>query len=87
MKTDVTGLAPRSRPRITNKPILLAVFFAITNQDDSVIDIGINLVAAVEDAVVIGVPVVSIDGDCYWTKAGYCVQQLKVVVGGQLYEA
>lgn len=65
----------------------MSVFFAVTNQDDSVVNVGVNLIAAVENAAVVSVPVVGINRDSNWSKSGDSVQQFKVVVLSKLYKA
>ena len=65
----------------------MSVFFAVTNQDDSVVNVGVNLIAAVEDAAVVSVPVVGINRDGNWSKSGDSVQQFEVVVLSKLYKA
>jgi hypothetical protein len=87
VKADVTSFAPRGRPWVANEPVFLAILLTITNQHDGVVNIGVHLVATVENTAFISVPVVSIDWDCDWSEASDCVQQLKVVVGGKLNKA
>lgn len=84
---NIASLTPGGRPRVADEPVFLSVFFAVTNQDDSVINVGVNLVAAVEDAAVISVPVVGINRDGNRSKGGNSIQQFEVVVFGKLYES
>lgn len=60
MKTDVTSFTPGGRPRVAYEPVFLTVLLTITNQDDGMVNIGVYLVATVEDSAVISVPVISI---------------------------
>jgi hypothetical protein len=54
---------PRGGPRVTDKPILLSIFFTISYKYDGVVNVWVNLIAAVEDATIVGTPVASINGD------------------------
>ena len=43
------------------EPELLAIFLAITNQNYSVVNVGIYLIAAIENAAIVGRPVTCVD--------------------------
>lgn len=81
---DVTLLTPSGRPGVTNEPVLLAILLAVTHQDNSVVDVGVLLVATVEDTTLVAGPGGSIDGDGDRTNLGDGVHQGGVVVDRQL---
>ena len=65
----------------------MAILFAITNQNNSVIDVWVDLVAAIEDTAIVGVPIVCINRYGHWAESCNSVHQLAVVVLSELYEA
>jgi len=54
VKSDISSFAIGSGPRVADEPILLAVFLSVTYQNNSVVDVRINLVAAVENTTIVG---------------------------------
>ena len=82
MYPDVTMFTPGGRPGVADEPILLSIFFTVTNQHDSVVNVRVHLVAAVEDTAVISTPVAGINRYGDGANGSYCIDQLKVVVSG-----
>ena len=83
MESDVTMFTPGGRPRVSDEPVLLSVFLTIAHKDDGVVDVGVNLIATVEDTAVVGAPVACVNRYGNRANGSNCVDQLEVVIGSQ----
>jgi len=81
---DVADLTSGGGPRVADEPVAFAVLNTVINEGDSMVDVGLGLVATIEDDDVVGVPRVGIDGDSDGSNHGNSGHQLSVVVFGEL---
>ena len=86
VNANVTCLTPGSGPGVADEPVLLSIVLAIAYKHDGVINVRVHLVASVEDAAVIGVPVAGINRYGNWSNSCNSVNELSVVVLCKLNE-
>ena len=70
-KADVSLLSPGGRPRVTDEPVITeGGIGTVANQLDSMINVGVSLVAAVEDTGLIARPGRGVHADRDGTNIG-----------------